>query len=133
VAGTARASEDEEGRAILLEERAGLLELERRRELARRYLAATSVREAASFWDTVTLLGQTGATAAAAIELGCRVHRGGGLGRELIYLTGYCRVAAALAARPELEALQASGRVSLSAAAALLEDSIELDDDGDMI
>jgi len=132
LAGTARASEDEEGRAILLEERAGLLEPERRKELGRRYLAAESVRGDASLWDTVTLLGKSGATAAAAIELACRVHRGGGLGRELVYLTGYCRVAAALAQRPELERLQKSGRISLSAAAALA-GSIELDDDGDVV
>jgi len=44
VAGSAGASEDEEGRAILLEERAGLLDAERRRELSRRYLAAESTR-----------------------------------------------------------------------------------------
>jgi len=132
-AGTAGASEDEEGRAILLEERAGLLEAGRRQELGRRYIAAASVREGASFWDTVTLLGQTGATASAAIELGCRVHRGGGLGRELIYLTGYCRVATELARRPELERVQQNGRISLSAAAALLEGSIQLDDDGDVV
>jgi hypothetical protein len=132
LAGTARASEDEEGRAILLEERAGLLEPERRRELARRYLAAESVRQGASLWDTVTLLGKSGMAAPAALELACRVHRGGGLGRELIYLTGYCRVAETLARRPELERLQASGRISLRAAAALA-GSIELDDHGNVV
>jgi hypothetical protein len=133
VAGSARASEDEEGRAILLEERAGLLEAERRRELARRYLAAASVRGGADFWDTVTLLGQRGAALAAAIELSSRVHRGGGLGRELIYLVGYQRVAVALARRPELERVLVSGRVALGAAEALLAGSIELDDDRNVI
>ena len=133
LAGTARASEDEEGRAILLEERAGLLEPARLRELARRYLAAESVRQGASFWDSVAVLGQTGASAAEAIELSCRVHRGGGLGRELIYLTGYCRVALALGQRPELERVQQSGRISLGAAAALLKGSVELDDDRNVV
>jgi hypothetical protein len=131
-AGSAAASEDEEGRAILLEERAGLLDAHRRAELARRYLAAESVRDGAGFWDTVTLLGLRGASAAAAIELSCRVHRGGGLARELIYLTGYRRVAETLARRPELEEIQKSGRVSL-AAAALLAGSVELGDDRDMV
>ncbi len=133
VAGTARASEDEEGRAIWLEERAGLLDAERRRELGRRYLAAESLRQGAAFWDTVTLLGRRGATLAAAVELAARVHRGGGLGRELIYLQGYQRVGLAFARRPELEPVLGSGRVSLSAANALLAGSIELDDDWNVV
>jgi hypothetical protein len=133
LAGTPRASEDEEGRAIALEERAGLLGIERRKELARRYLAAESVRLGAELWDTVEVLGRTGAPAASAIELACRVHRGGGLGRELIYLTGYARVLPRLAARPELERVMESGRVSLDAAEALLAGSVELDDDGDVV
>jgi hypothetical protein len=132
-AGSARASEDEEGRAILLEERAGLLDVERRKELARRYLAAESLRQGAGFWDTVTLLGQRGATLAQAIELGCRVHRGGGLGREIIYLAGYQRVATALAVSPALEVVLENGRVSSSAARALLQGSIELHDDRDVV
>jgi hypothetical protein len=132
-AGSARASEDEEGRAILLEERAGLLDVERRKELARRYLAAESVRQGAEFVDTVTLLGQRGATLSPAIELACRVHRGGGLGRELIYLLGYQRVAAALAISPELEVVLESGRVSVNAAQALRQGSIELDDDRNVV
>jgi hypothetical protein len=133
LAGSAGASEDEEGRAILLEERAGLLDAARRAELGRRYLAAASVRDGAELWDTVELLGKTGAEAGACIELACRVHRGGGLGRELIYLAGYLRVAEALGCEPRLERLLAGGRVSLDAARELLTDSIELDDDGDVI
>jgi hypothetical protein len=132
-AGSARASQDEEGRAILLEERAGLLDSERRRELGRRYLAVESLRGGAGFWDTVTLLGQRGATLPAAIELSSRVYRGGGLGRESIYLVGYQRVAAALAKHPELEQVLRSGRVTLEAAEALLSGSIELDDDGNVV
>lgn len=133
LAGSARASEDEEGRAILIEERAGLLDAGRRRELGRRYLAAASVRSGADFWETVRLLGELGATSAQAVELSCRVHRGGGLGRELMYLVGYRRVAARLASEPELERVMQHGRVSLEAARALLTDSFELDDDGDVI
>jgi hypothetical protein len=133
VAGSARASEDEEGRAILLEERAGLLDVERRRELARRFLAAESLRGGADFWDTVARLGQCGATLPSAVELASRVHRGGGLGRELIYLVGYQRVAVALAHRPELEHVLVSGRVALGAAEALLRGSIELDDDRNVV
>jgi hypothetical protein len=132
-AGSVGASEDEEGRAILLEERAGLLDAARRAELGRRYLAAASVRDGAELWDTVELLGKTGAEASACIDLACRVHRGGGLGRELIYLAGYLRVAEALAREPRLELLLAGGRVALGAARELLTDSVELDDHRDMI
>lgn len=133
VAGSARAGEDEEGRAILLEERAGLLDAERRRELGRRYLAAESVRRGADFWEAVQLLGELGATAAHAVELSCRVLRGGGLARELVYLVGYERVASRLLSEPPLERVLQAGRVSLDAAAALLAGSIELDDDGDVV
>jgi hypothetical protein len=132
-AGSAHASQDEEGRAILLEERAGLLDAERRRELGRRYLAVESLRDGAEFWDTVTLLGQRGATLPEAVELTSRVHRGGGLGRESIYLVGYQRVATALGRRPELEQVLRSGRVTLDAAEALLNGSIELDHDGNVV
>jgi hypothetical protein len=133
VAGTAGSSQDEEGRAILLEERAGLLDLERRRELSRRYLAAESVRQGADFWQTVTALGRSGASIGPAVELACRVHRGGGLARESIYLSGYWRVASGLAERPELERLLERGRISLDAARALLGGSIELDDHRNVI
>jgi hypothetical protein len=134
LAGSVGATEDEEGRAILLEERAGLLATGRRRELGLRYLAAESVRDGADFWHTVRLLVELGSSVLAAVELGCRVHRGGGLARELVYLAGYRSVAGALSARPELEALLASGRVSCAAAASLLDaGSVELDDDGNMV
>jgi hypothetical protein len=104
-AGSAHASQDEEGRAILLEERAGLLDA----------------------------VGQRGATLPEAVELTSRVHRGGGLGRESIYLVGYQRVATALGRRPELEQVLRSGRVTLDAAEALLNGSIELDHDGNVV
>lgn len=134
LAGSAGATEDEEGRAILLEERAGLLATGRRRELGLRYLAAESVRDGADFWQTFRLLFERGSSADAAVELACRVHRGGGLARELVYLAGYRRVAGALSVRPELEALLASGRVSCAAAARLLDaGSVELDDDGNVV
>jgi hypothetical protein len=132
-AATCRASEDEEGRALLLEERAGFLDAARRSEIGRRYLAAASVRGGADLWETVELLSARGAEPDAALELACRAHRGGGLGRELVYWVGYTRVTRAFAAEPELEQLLRHGRVSIAAARALLADSIELDDDRDVI
>jgi hypothetical protein len=116
LAGSAHTSETEEGRALLLEERAGLLDAARRAELCRRYLAAASVRDGAEFWETCELLLKAGADVEAAVELGCRVHRGGGLGRELVYLAGYEQVKAALSTDPWLERALVAGRVSLEAA-----------------
>jgi len=134
LAGSAGGSTDEEGRAILLEERAGLLDAERRRELGRRYVAAASVRQGADFWQTVDELGLAGSDMDDAIALSARVHRGGGLARELVYLKGYWRVACGLAKRPELEQLLCAGRISLSAAQALCDSgSVELDDDGNVV
>jgi hypothetical protein len=116
LAGSANTSETEEGRALLLEERAGLLDAARKTELCRRYLAAASVRDGAEFWETCQLLHEAGAHVSDAVELACRVHRGGGLGRELVYLSGFEGVKAALSVEPWLERVLASGRVSLDAA-----------------
>jgi hypothetical protein len=133
-AGSAGASEDEEGRALLLEERAGLMDVERRAELGLRYLAAESVRQGAEFWETFQLLLERGADSELAVDLCCRVQRGGGLGRELVYLSGYVRVAGSFSSRPELEGVLAGGRVSVAAAGSLLDAAlIELDDDRDVI
>lgn len=133
-AGSAGASEDEEGRALLLEERGGLMGVERRAELGLRYLAAESVRNGAEFWETFQLLLERGAGSELAVDLCCRVQRGGGLGRELVYLSGYLRVARGLESRPELERVLASGRVSVTAAASLLDAAlVELDDDRDVV
>jgi hypothetical protein len=131
-AGSARCSEDEEGRSIWLEEQGGLLDPERRQELARRYFAVESLRQGAELWDTVEVLGRRGATVTSALELAARVHRGGGLGRELVYLAGYARVARRFACTPALERVMRCGRLSLDAAA-LLGGSLQLDDDGDVI
>jgi hypothetical protein len=133
-AGSAGAGEDEEGRALLLEERAALMGVERKAELGFRYLAAESVRQGAEFWETFQLLLEHGAGSELAVDLCCRVQRGGGLGRELVYLSGYVRVARSLESRPELEGVLASGRVSVTAAASLLDAGlVELDDDRDVV
>ncbi len=134
LAGSARGSEQEEGRAILLEERARLLGLARRAEIGLRYLAAESVRGAADFWQTCDVLLEHGASVEMAVELSSRVHRGGGLGRELLYLSGYAQVASSLQSSPQLEAALECGRISTDAAARLLAaGSVELDHDGDVI
>ncbi|HEX6272081.1 MAG TPA: tyrosine/phenylalanine carboxypeptidase domain-containing protein [Polyangiaceae bacterium] len=118
-AGTAGSVEGEEGRAVLVEERAGYLGPARRRELALRHVAALAVRRGADFHETAGELLSRGANVRAAIEIAVRVHRGGGLARELVYLPAYCEVRAAFAREPELERFFERGRVGLEAALGL--------------
>jgi hypothetical protein len=119
-AGTARSSEHEEGRALLIEERRGYFRAERLHELALRHRAALSVRDGATPEETVRLLTGLGAPLEQALDLSLRVHRGGGLARELVYLPAYFEVKAAFAAESELEAWFERGRMSLEGARCLV-------------
>jgi len=116
--GSAKSSDDEEGRALLLERGAGVLLGARRRELARRHIAARSVRRGASFEDIARELISLGQDIASAVEAACRATRGGGLGREYVYLVALARVKRAFEAEPELEGYFEHGRVSVEAARA---------------
>lgn len=115
-AGSARASDHEEGRALLVERRARLLDEERRRELAFRHRAALAVREGASRFELVNLLLGLGAERDAAFEIALRAARGGGLAREIVYLPAYFEVERAFEREPGLERWLERGRLSLDAA-----------------
>jgi hypothetical protein len=114
--GTASCDDDEEGRALWLEEQAGLLESERRRALALRHLLALQAHEGASLLDAVAFAREQGQTREEAVELAFRVFRGGGLGRERSYLPSYLRVSRALELRPALGPWLAEGRFSVQGA-----------------
>jgi hypothetical protein len=114
--GSARSGEDEEGRATLLEQRAGLWRDGRRRELSLRHLGALAVRDGADFGDCVSLLMRLGSTAPQAVALSCRLLRGGGLCREVAYLPALVRVHRAFRTAPRLESLLERGRLSIAAA-----------------
>lgn len=124
-AGTARGVDDQEGRALLLEERAGLLGPRRRRQLAARHRACEAMDDGAAFADVASLLvGEHGLDALQAVVVAERVFRGGdgvrpGLGRERVYLEALVRVRAHLEARPEDETVLATGQVAVDAASAL--------------
>ena len=123
--GTARGMDDQEGRALLLEEEAGFFDALRKRELGMRHLAARAALDGASFVDVVALLRSRGAAVRTAVRIALRVARGatgeGGLGREVVYLTARVRVARAR--RSELgnviEGVMARGRVAANVAPAL--------------
>jgi hypothetical protein len=119
--GTARGIDDQEGRAILLEERAGLLGSRRRRQLAARHWAVDAMLEGACFADVAsTLVHEHGLEIAEAVVVAERAFRGGdgnhpGLGRERIYLEAFLRVRDHLAENPGDEAVLAAGQVAVDA------------------
>jgi hypothetical protein len=117
--GSAGAVEDEEGRALLIEERGGWLDSERRRTLGLRHECASALAGGADWTECLRLLEQRGCSSEAALGLMERVGRGGGLCRELVYLPAWCRLSRELALEPQLERWLERGRVSLAAARVL--------------
>jgi hypothetical protein len=123
--GTARGTDAQEGYALVLEERAGLLGPWRARQLALRHLAALAMGDGASFVDVVSMLINVHQCAYEDAVFICeRVFRGGdgvrpGLGRERVYLPAYLAVRAHLDAHPEDARVLGSGQVSVEAAPAL--------------
>ena len=120
--GSAGASEDEEGRALVIEDRAGLLTARRRRALAARHEAARAVVGGATFVEVVRIAKQT-VPLDDALAIAARVMRGGyaserdvtsGIARERVYLPAYARVAGAIAADATLYERLGSGRLSLA-------------------
>jgi hypothetical protein len=124
-AGTARGADDQEGRALWLERRAGWLGAQRKRQLAARHDAACAMEDGASFADVaLRLVRQRGASPEEAIVVAERVFRGSdgtfpGLGRERVYLPALLRVQAHLAARPCDEPVLACGQIAVDAIDAL--------------
>lgn len=117
--GTARGTDDQEGRALVLERRHGYLDHARRREIALRHVASRAVEARADFVETTRLLLGHGAPLGAALRIAARVHRGGGLAREAVYLPALLRVEEAIAGDPAIEAVMRAGRVSVEAAPVL--------------
>jgi hypothetical protein len=113
--GTAGGSDDEEGRALLAELRAGCLGEHRKAELGCRHLAALAVREGADWVQTVRLLRSCGAGLERALTVAARVHRGGGLAREVVYLNALSRVVRAFDADPSIETWLERGRIAVGA------------------
>ena len=119
--GTARGIDDQEGLALVLEERGNYLKPRRKRELAARHLAVEAMDSGATFADALSaLVKEHGLPPAEAVLVAERAFRGGdgtspGLGRERIYLEAFLRVGDHLAKKPTDEGILTSGQVSLDA------------------
>ena len=119
--GTAHGSDDQEGYALVLEERHGFLGQARRRELALRHRVVELMDRGAELVDAVlSLVRDHGVTPRRAVATAERAFRGGdgttpGLGRERVYLASFTAVAARLAADPEDERVLGAGQVALDA------------------
>ncbi|HEX4447731.1 MAG TPA: tyrosine/phenylalanine carboxypeptidase domain-containing protein [Polyangiaceae bacterium] len=119
--GTARGVDDQEGRAVLLEERAGLLRPRRRRQLAARHWAVETMLAGACFPEVASALTREhGLDAAEAVIIAERAFRGAdgtrpGLGRERVYLESYLRVSEHLEEHPDDEDIMASGQIAVDA------------------
>lgn len=123
--GTAKGIDDQEGFALVLEERHNYLGPKRKRELAARHLAVEAMDGGARFHENVeALVKEHGLNVREAIFVAERTYRGGdgttpGLGRERIYLEAFIRVGEHLAKKPTDEAYLTGGQVSLSSIATL--------------
>jgi hypothetical protein len=120
--GTARGIDDQEGRAIAIEEAAGFLDSARKYELGCRHLAARAALEGADFADVVSLLRKRHATVADAVRIAARVGRGGqgagGLAREIVYLLARCKLTRLAAAHDgrQIEEVMRGGRIAADVA-----------------
>jgi len=120
--GTARGVDDQEGRALLIEESAGFLDGGRRRDLGLRHVAARRTLEGQKFVDVTRVLLDHGSKIADAVRIAARVARGGlaagGIAREIVYLPALLRVRRALCGpfAAVIERMMASGRIAADVA-----------------
>lgn len=94
----------QEGLAVLAEFLAGGMTLARLRLLAGRVLAVDAMLDGAGFVDTFAMLtGDHGFSDTGAFNIALRVHRGGGLAKDAIYLRGLLQILAHLHAGGALD------------------------------
>ncbi len=123
--GTARGADEQEGLALVYEERRGHLTPRRRRELAARHVCVRWMNDGATAVDAArALFERYGLSSDECAAIALRVYRGAGLsspglGRERVYLPSFLRVRALCAAATGNEAVLASGQVAADAIAVL--------------
>jgi hypothetical protein len=111
----------QEGFAVLAEHLVGGLTASRLRTLAARVLAAESILDGATFLETYhTLADDYGFLPRTAFQVTTRVHRGGGLVKDAVYLRGLGRVVDYLAKGGRIETLLV-GKISVDHTAVIEE------------
>jgi hypothetical protein len=85
----------EEGQALRVEERSGYLDAARRKELGLRHVACRLAHEEEPFSAVVARLVDLGCGVEEAVRIAARALRGGGLGRERVYLPWFWRLGGA--------------------------------------
>lgn len=95
----------QEGLAVLGEYLVGGLDTERLRVLAVRVVAAHAVIDGAEFVDTYRLMVQHGFSQHASFTIAARVHRGGGLVKDAMYLRGLLGILDLVASGSDFERL----------------------------
>jgi uncharacterized protein (TIGR02421 family) len=119
--GLAGHDELQEGLAVLAEYLVAGLTSGRIRVIAARVLAADSVVAGADFMDTYRMLiDRYGFTKRTAFQIAMRVHRGGGLVKDAVYLRGLHRVVSYLAEGGRLDTLLV-GKISVDHVAVIEE------------
>lgn len=118
--GTAGSFSAQEGVALWLEEKAGVLDAYRLRTISARVLATDRMHRGASFGESARwLYREHGFSALDAISIVERAYRGGGVARDAGYLSGWLEVRAALSdGTTTLDALR-MGRVGIDVAVKL--------------
>lgn len=120
--GTAGSFADQEGLALVLEERAGALDAHRMRVLAARVIATDRMHSGAIFGETARQLHRAhGFSAEVAVLITERAYRGGGVARDAGYLYGYLRVRGALARGDATVDALRNGRIGLEDLPAIAE------------
>jgi len=118
--GTAESFADQEGVALYLEAKHGVMDATRMRVLAGRVIATDMMHAGASFSETAhTLHASESFSPIEAIGMAERAYRGGGVARDASYLLGYLRVSHAIGTGAvTLDELRA-GRLSAAAVPAM--------------
>jgi len=119
--GLAGHDELQEGFAVLAEHLVGGLTAARLRTLAGRVIAAETILEGAEFIDTYrTLTEDHGFLHKTSFQISSRVHRGGGLVKDAVYLRGLQKVVAYLADGGRIDTLLV-GKISVEHTAVIEE------------
>ncbi|MEY4582830.1 MAG: hypothetical protein RL701_7533 [Pseudomonadota bacterium] len=114
--GTGFSFADQEGVALSIESKFGVLDRARLRSLAGRVLATNRMHAGASFGETARALFQDFQfSGAEAIAISERAYRGGGVARDAGYLLGFLRVQRALTEQQTTLDEMRMGRVGLNA------------------